>query len=268
MSEQMHMDESAAGTEINQFPAQSSPQQTHGSEAPAAPSGAVDWSKPRVAAILRAAVRCFARSGFDTTTAEIASEIGIPKSVIYHYFDDKTTLVREAQRFAYADHFGRIKDALIELKEGTTRAVTDVLRTIWRAAETHDIGFELGIWSELRNDERVREQAVALRREHHRMIAAGVARALGIDTADPGRTEPLSTLIVATLTGLSLNSYLEGGEGKLENEAHEFFLKLLDLGIERFSKRPDSEAPPASVGGLEDLPPPYDTLGIGAEVRQ
>jgi AcrR family transcriptional regulator len=236
-------------------------------ESPASPSGAVDWSKPRVAAILRAAVRCFARSGFDTTTAEIASEIGIPKSVIYHYFDDKTTLVREAQRFAYADHFGRVKEALAELKEHTGHAVIQVLRQIWHAAETHDIGFELGIWSELRNDERVREQAIALRREHHRMIAAGVAKSLGIDTADPGRTEPLSTLIVATLTGLSLNAYLEG-DNKLESEAHDFFLKLLDLGIERFAKRPDSELPPASAPGLDsDLPPPYDAIA-GSEVRQ
>jgi len=175
--------------------------------------------------------------------------------------------VREAQRFAYADHFARVKEALSNVKEHTGRAVVEILRQIWNAAEARDIGFELGIWSELRNDERVREQAVALRREHHRMIAAGVARALGIDTADPGRTEPLSTLVVAALTGLSLNAYLEG-ENKLEHEAHEFFLKLLDLGIERFSKRPDSEAPPASVAALDDLPPPYDALGVSAEVRQ
>ena len=204
MSEQMHMDEPEAGTEINQFPAQSSPQQTHASEGPAAPSGAVDWGKPRVAAILRAAVRCFARSGFDTTTAEIAAEIGIPKSVIYHYFDDKTTLVREAQRYAYSDHLGAGQGgARASIQDRTGRAVVEVLRQIWRAAETRDIGFQLGIWSELRNDPRVREQAVALRREHHRMIAAGVARALNIDLQDPGRTEPLSTLIVAVLTGLS-----------------------------------------------------------------
>jgi len=237
-------------------------------EAPASPSGAVDWSKPRVAAILRAAVRCFARSGFDTTTAEIASEIGIPKSVIYHYFDDKTTLVREAQRFAYADHFSRVKEALSEIKDQSGRAVIQVLRQIWQAAETHDIGFELGIWSELRNDERVREQAVALRREHHRMIADGVARSLGIDSADPGRTEPLSTLIVAALTGLSLNAYLEG-DSKLEGEAYDFFLKILDLGIDRFSKRPDSEVPPSSAPGLDtDLPPPYDAIAGQTEFRQ
>ena len=105
------------------------------------PSGAVDWAKPRVSAILRAAVRCFARSGFDTTTAEIAAEIGIPKSVIYHYFDDKTTLVREAQRFAYSDHFARVKETLSAVPDRTGRAVVDILRHIWRLPRLGTSGF-------------------------------------------------------------------------------------------------------------------------------
>jgi AcrR family transcriptional regulator len=226
----------------------------------AAPSGSVDWSKPRVAAILRAAVRCFARSGFDTTTAEIAAEIGIPKSVIYHYFDDKTTLVREAQRYAYSDHLGRVKDALANMQERAARPVVEVLRQLWGAPESRNIAFQLGIWSELRNDPKVREQAVALRREHHGMIAAGVARSLGIDAADPSRTEPLSTLIVAALTGLSLEAFIEGDD-KLAGEAHDLFLGLLERGLERFAKLPDSEIPPASALGPDsDLPAPYDAL--------
>jgi AcrR family transcriptional regulator len=232
-----------------------------GPELTAAPSGAVDWGKPRVAAILRAAVRCFARSGFDTTTAEIAAEIGIPKSVIYHYFDDKTTLVREAQRYAYSEHLARIKESLSGIPDRTGRAVAEVLRQVWKTQATRNIGFQLGIWSELRNDPRVREQTVALRREHHRMIAAGVARSLNIDVGDPSRTEPLSTLIVAALTGLSLGAFIEGDDQRA-TDAHEFFLELLELGTQRFAKRADSDIPPASVPGLEsELPPPYDSIG-------
>jgi len=230
---------------------------------PASPSGAVDWGKPRVSAILRAAVRCFARSGFDTTTAEIAAEIGIPKSVIYHYFDDKTTLVREAQRYAYSEHLGRVKEALAGIHDRAGRAVVEVLRQIWKMPDTRDIGFQLGIWSELRNDPRLRDQAVALRNEHHRMIAAGVARSLNIDVKDPARTEPLSTLIVAALTGLSLEAFIEGDD-KMTNEAHEFFMKLLELGVERFAKRPESEIPPASAPILErkmPLPPQFEPMG-------
>jgi hypothetical protein len=138
--------------------------------------------------------------------------------------------------------------------------VVRVLRHLWGAPESRDIAFQLGIWSELRNDPKVREQAVALRREHHRMIAGGVARSLGIDAADPGRTEPLSTLIVAALTGLSLEAFIEGDD-KLASEAHELFIGLLERGLERFAKRPDSEMPPSSAPGMDsDLPAPYDAL--------
>lgn len=218
----------------------------------------VDWSKPRVLSILKAAVRCFARSGFDTTTAEIAAEIGIPKSVIYHYFDDKVTLVREAQRFAYKEHLERLKETLNAVGDLSGQAVVERLRHLWKVPDTRNIAFELGIWSELRNDEKVREQAVELRREHHRLVATGVAKALGIDTTDPTRTEPLSTLIVAALTGLALNASLEEDESKAA-AAHELFMDLLQKGIERFAKRPDSELPAPSLES--DLPPPYDAVG-------
>ena len=230
-------------------PTDATPTTPPGSEGPASSASrestesTVDWSKPRVTAILRAAVRCFARSGFDTTTAEIAAEIGIPKSVIYHYFDDKTTLVREAQRFAYAEHLAKVKETLSQAGEQAQRSVLDVLRKVWQAPQSRKIAFELGIWSELRNDARVREQAVALRRDHHRLVANAVASSLGIDASDPARTEPLSTLIVAALTGLSLNAFIEGDD-KLATEAHEEFMTLLERGIERFAKRPDSEIPP------------------------
>lgn len=217
----------------------------------------VDWSKPRVAAILRAAVRCFSRSGFDTTTAEIAGEIGIPKSVIYHYFDDKMTLVREAQRFAYAEHLARVRDSLGSMSERTGRTVVEAIRKAWSAEDGQNIGFELGIWSELRNDAKVRDQAVALRREHHRLVAEGVSNSLHIDPEEPDRTEPLSTLVVAALTGLSLNAFIEGDESH-SAAAHTLFLDLLERGIDRFAKRPDSEFPPASLPGDSEAPSAYD----------
>lgn len=225
----------------------------------AQPAGTVDWSKPRVAAILRAAVKCFARSGFDTTTAEIAAEIGIPKSVIYHYFDDKTTLVREAQRFAYAEHLKRVREAISKIREESNGSFIEMMRGIWQLREARDIGFQVGIWSELRNDERVREQAVQLRQEHHRMVADGLLRALGIEGGDPSRTEPLSSLVLAALTGLSINTFVEGDD-KHTKEAHQLFLSLVEKGIERFGKRPDSELPPPSMES--ELPPPYEAVRV------
>lgn len=217
----------------------------------------VDWSKPRVAAILRAAVECFARSGFDTTTAEIAGQIGIPKSVIYHYFDDKTTLVREAQRFAYTEHLRRVKEALTSIREKSAAGFVEVLSQIWKRPETRDIGFQVGIWSELRNDDRVRQQAIELKNEHQRMVSDGIAEALGIESGNPERTEPLSTLVMAALTGLSIHAYVEGDESAA-TEAHQLLMTLLGKGLEKFAKQPDSDIPPPSLES--DFPPPYDAI--------
>jgi len=211
-------------------------------------------------------VRSFARSGFDVTTAEIARDIGIPKSVIYHYFDDKPTLVREAQRFAYTEHLERLRAFLSADGGGSGSAVLETLRRLWRTPEARGLGFQLGIWSELRGDPRVREIAAALRREHHRLIAVGVARALGTDPRDPGRTEPLATLLTAALTGLALNAHLEG-ESATADAAHEELVRLLGVAIEQFGRRPDSELPPEVPGIDSDLPPPYDAILPGAGVR-
>lgn len=221
---------------------------------------AVDWKKPRVAAILRAAADAFARAGFDTTTAEIAKQIGIPKSVIYHYFDDKTTLVREAQRYAYAEHLEKVRRTMDTIRSRVGHVLTDVLRGLWQEPAMRDIAFDLGVWSELRNDVKLREQALLLRREHQRLLGGAIAEALGLEDRDPARTEPLSTLVLAALTGLSLNAYVEGTD-EPANEAHEVLLELLELGVERFAKRPDSDVPPASQAAIDsDLPPAYQEL--------
>jgi hypothetical protein len=63
---------------------------------------------------------------------------------------------------------------------------------------------------------------------------------------------------VAALTGLSLNAFIEGDD-KLASEAHEEFMTLLERGIERFAKRPDSEIPPSFAAPDSSISPPaYD----------
>ena len=211
----------------------------------------VDWTKPRVAAILGAAAKCFARSGFETTTAEIAKELNVPKSIIYHYFDNKDALIQEVQRYAYKQHLERVQQVLAEASRVTSRAA-DLMRALWKDKSTRNISFDIGVWSALRNDEIVRRQAIELQREHRRIVAENVARALGIEGADPERTEPLTTLIMSTLTGLAIHAFIEGDESRA-NEAHELLMSLLDRGIDEFRRR-DSDIPP-SRELLSEAPP-------------
>jgi AcrR family transcriptional regulator len=212
----------------------------------------VDWNKPRVAAILEAAARCFARSGFETTTAEIAKELGVPKSIIYHYFDNKDALIQEVQRYTYTRHLERLKEILAKASDARGKDALEVLRALWDSDLMRNVSFDVGVWSALRNDSVVREQAAELGRQHRRLIAENVARALQIDGADPARTEPLTTLIVAALTGLSLTAFIEGDD-RDANKGHEMLLELIARGVDQFTRR-DSEIPPSLETASE--PPP------------
>jgi AcrR family transcriptional regulator len=212
----------------------------------------VDWSKPRVAAILDAAARCFARSGFETTTAEIAKELGVPKSIIYHYFDNKEALIQEVQRFTYSRYLDELKATLDKARSRSGRDALEILRELWSSDALRNVSFDVGVWSALRNDPVVREQAAELGRVHRRLIAESVARALCIDEGDPTRTEPLTTLISAALTGLSLTAFIEGN-AKEADEAHAVLIDLVARGVEQFTRH-DSEIPPSGET-VSEVPP-------------
>ena len=84
--------------------------------------------------ILRAAVACFARSGYDATTMEhIAAEAGIAKGATYGYFESK-----EAVFLALYDAWGcsqrdEIESALEALAPGERASPRRVLRTVVEA---------------------------------------------------------------------------------------------------------------------------------------
>ncbi|HEX7451666.1 MAG TPA: helix-turn-helix domain-containing protein, partial [Polyangiaceae bacterium] len=73
---------------------------------------AADWENPRVASILSAAAKCFARKGFTATTlAEIGKELGLRKSIVHYYFASKAALIHEVQSFTYHRYLDRLKEA-------------------------------------------------------------------------------------------------------------------------------------------------------------
>ena len=62
-----------------------------------------DWENPRVASILSAAAKCFARKGFTATTlAEIGKELGLRKSIVHYYFASKAALISLTKNLARA----------------------------------------------------------------------------------------------------------------------------------------------------------------------
>src|SRR6186713_3497513 len=92
-----------------------------------------DWDNPRVASILSAAAKCFARKGFTATTlAEIGKELGLRKSIVHYYFASKAALIHEVQSYTYQKYLDRVKDAIASAG-GTGDPAHVAMRALWAA---------------------------------------------------------------------------------------------------------------------------------------
>jgi AcrR family transcriptional regulator len=192
---------------------------------------AADWENPRVASILSAAAKCFARKGFTATTlAEIGKELGLRKSIVHYYFASKAALIHEVQSFTYHRYLDRLKEAT-QNGDGSTSQAMEALKALWEAIQNNKTGTGLNIevWSAARRDPELKRRAAGLQRDARQVIreAMGPAAAKG----GVNRSEALATLSLAVLNGLSVTEYLEGDETRAR-EAYETFLQLLRLGLE------------------------------------
>jgi AcrR family transcriptional regulator len=195
---------------------------------------AVDWNNPRVAAILNAAAKCFARKGFSSTTlAEIGKELGLRKSIVHYYFASKAALIHEVQSFTYNKYLDKVREVLSSSNETSQQGrAMDALKSLWDVRSTTNVGLNIEVWSASRNDPELRRRAAALLGEKRKLVTEGIGAALGPEAAQNVRTEALSTLILAVLDGLSVASYIEGESAKTD-DAYRLFLYLLRLGVEQ-----------------------------------
>jgi len=185
-----------------------------------------DWDNPRVASILSAAAKCFARKGFTATTlAEIGKELGLRKSIVHYYFASKAALIHEVQSFTYHRYLDKLKEA-IRNGDGSSQQATDALRALWDAIQNNKTGTGLNIevWSAARRDSELKRRASGLQRDARQVIRD----ALSPVTTKSGaiRADALATLTLAVLNGLSVTEYLEGEDAKVK-EAYDTFLDLL-----------------------------------------
>src|SRR5688572_30990627 len=177
---------------------------------------AVDWENPRVAAILAAAAKCFARKGFTATTlAEIGKELGLRKSIVHYYFASKAALIHEVQSYTYQKYLDRVKEA-IQAAGGNGDPAHVAMRALWAAVGEGDVGLNIEVWSASRNDEELRRRAQALQEEKRKVIEDGLRALLGPAGANNVPLRPLSTLVMSVLNGLAVSEYVEGHDAQVQ----------------------------------------------------
>src|SRR5262245_52959912 len=176
-----------------------------------------DWENPRVASILSAAAKCFARKGFTATTlAEIGKELGLRKSIVHYYFASKAALIHEVQSFTYHKYLDRVKDAFKATGEQPATRATTALQSLWDSIHNNKtgLGLNMEVWSAARRDPELKRRAAALQRDARKLVAEAVAEVLGIRAEDFPPLEAMSSLIQAVLNGLAVAEYLEGEDAK------------------------------------------------------
>jgi len=202
---------------------------------------AVDWENPRVAAILTAAAKCFARKGFTATTlAEIGKELGLRKSIVHYYFASKAALIHEVQSFTQRKYLERVRNSITGTSDGSKSRMMSALGSLWDDLESNKtlVGLNIEVWAAARRDPELKKRAAALQGDARKMIAQGVADVLQVKPSEVPASEALSALILAVLNGLTVAEYLEGEENAKAKEAFEAFLYLLRLGIKAMETAP------------------------------
>lgn len=200
-------------------------------EVPATPRS-VDWNNPRVAAILDAAAKCFARKGFSATTlAEIGKELGLRKSIVHYYFESKAALIHEVQSYTNNKYLQTVTQSLDGTGAVPGERVARILSSLWSAAGEDNVGLNIEVWSASRNDPELKRRAGALQKEKRQLVAQAVVDMLGPDAASRVELEPLCTLILGVLNGLQVSHYVEGEPAQAQR-AYEIFLSLLRAAMQ------------------------------------
>ncbi len=210
---------------------ENAPQVTTDSAEPMENTGAartVDWENPRVAAILTAAAKCFARKGFSATTlAEIGKELGLRKSIVHYYFASKAALIHEVQSFTYRKYLERVRESIATETGDKSRA----LLQLWDAIQSDKTatGLNIEVWSAARRDGELKRRAADLQRDAQAIIGEAAVEALSLPQTFAKRDQ-LARLLSAVLNGLSVSESVDGDEAKAK-ESYELFLQLLRSGI-------------------------------------
>lgn len=202
-------------------------------------------ARPRAQAILKATAKLIAARGVaETTVSEVGRAMGMRKSVVHYYFENKQALVSAVQNLAETKLIGQIQAALRK-REGAPLELSAFLRPLREVArgEDDDFAMRLQFWAESRREEQIRSAVVASRAR----VRASLEQALTeihLSEISAGEYDPkvIAGLLLAITDGLAISELLDGEQA--QEQAYALFLSLLELGV---SEARISAEQPASV---------------------
>jgi AcrR family transcriptional regulator len=155
--------------------------------------------------IIRAALRCFSRKGYNNTTMDdIVAESGLSKGTLYWYFDSKEKLFEDALLSLFVG-FGEDVTSMLD----RCQSATEKLRCLCRgaAAFSDSVGAYFSLFLEFWVSRPNRDEATQvwddLLEEYKTILAAVVEEGIEAGEFRPVAAEPLVWALMATYDGLA-----------------------------------------------------------------
>jgi AcrR family transcriptional regulator len=182
-------------------------------------------------AILEAALRCLARDGYAATSLQrIADEAGVQKRMVHYYYESREALFEHVVR--------RVGDRLLEQVAQAIRGLDDPAEIVavgidrlW-AGVTADRGLLVayfGLLSESVTDPRLRTAVTYIDDGYRELIERLVRELRSRGRAVRLDEDVLTTLIIATMRGLTLELLADGDSPRLRDSVREFQRRLAEL---------------------------------------
>jgi AcrR family transcriptional regulator len=173
----------------------------------------VDWSNRRIVQILGAAGKCFSRRGYaETSIKEIASKVGMTKSMVHYYFSNKAHLLHEVLAYSNYRHLSKVTRQLHLSEDSSLRRARQALNGLWQTLreERRFLRLLIEFWSVALRDPELHKRLRDSHQATRKLVAQGIADALGDDARKlPVKEDVLAALILAVLHGLAVQDYAE-----------------------------------------------------------
>ena len=125
----------------------------------------------------------------------------------------------------------RLKEALQGRREGAAPTGAAALAQLWEAiqGDRTGTGLSIEVWSAARRDSEIKRRAARMQRDARQLVAKRLPEVLGAAPDAAEKLETMATLILATVNGLAVTEYLEGGAVEVK-DAYDLLIQCLKTG--------------------------------------
>ncbi len=194
-------------------------------------------------AILEAALTCFNRQGFQSTSMDdIAREAGVSKGLLHYHFKSKEQLLLEVQSLLFRKISDRVEGATSQLGPSVQQALwafDELWKLLKKAQPLLPVFMDLAARSMTRKT--LKKRVVQSIEEQRALLVGGIRTVLGpLQNQLDMSAESFADIVMAALIGFCGHALFSGDPGR-SDRAFEDFKKVL---VKLLGGKPSGEVKP------------------------